>query len=145
MKRILMGVLMVLIFCGVALADNRGVAIVKSVQGDVKLKRAGRMLEVKPGDHLQSGDLLVTGKQGRTGIIFHDGSVLTLDQKSMLRIKEFVFVPIEKKFKFNLIMKKGSALFESGKISKLSPDMFRFEIPEGTIGIRGTKFLVEVR
>ena len=54
-------------------------------------------------------------------MIFHDGSVLTLEEKSFLRIKEFVFLPIEKKFNFHLYLKKGGALFESGKIGTLSP------------------------
>ncbi len=42
-------------------------------------------------------------------------------------------------------MSKGLATFESGKIGKLSPESVRFRIPEGTIGIRGTKFYVEVK
>jgi hypothetical protein len=33
---------------------------------------------------------------------------------------------------------------ETGKIGKLAPQNFAFQIPQGTIGIRGTKFIVDV-
>ena len=87
----------------------------------------------------------MTGSNSRVGVIFRDGSVLSLEGNSFLRIKEFIFQPIEDKFDFKLFLKKGTALFESGKIGTLSPKSFRFEIPQGTVGIRGTKFLVEVK
>ena len=42
-------------------------------------------------------------------------------------------------------LKKGKAVFSSGKIGKLSPESVKFRIPEGIIGIRGTQFAVEVK
>ena len=139
-----MGLLTGFLLCGSAIAAD-DIAIVKQAQGDVTIKRVGELLAVRQSDKLQAGDILITGKNSRVGVIFHDGSVLSLEEKSFLRIKKFVFKPIENTFKFNLQLKKGAALFESGKIGILSPEDFTFEIPEGTIGIRGTKFLVEVR
>jgi hypothetical protein len=121
------------------------IAIIKNVQGLVKVKRSDQILKAQQSDNLQTGDILITGKDSQVGVIFHDGSVLSLEGNSFLRIKEFEFIPIENKFKFDLKLKKGTALFESGKIGTLSPENFSFEVPEGTIGIRGTKFLVEVR
>jgi len=145
MKHLLRGWLVVLCLCMVAVAADSGVAIVKRVQGKVEVKRAGKLLPVAAGDHLRAGDLLLTASDSRAGLIFNDGSTLNLGEKSMLRIKTFVFVPVEDKFDFNLRLDQGTALFESGKIGKLAPEKFKFEIPEGTIGIRGTKFLVEVK
>lgn len=136
--------LIVLLFCTSAIANDE-IAIVKQVHGKVTIKRAGEILTVQQRDKLQAGDILMTAGASSVGVIFHDGSVLSLEEKSFLRIKEFIFEPIESKFKFNLQMKKGAALFESGKIGVLAPEVFTFEIPEGTIGIRGTKFLVEVK
>jgi hypothetical protein len=121
------------------------IAIIKNVQGLVKVKRSDQILKAQQSDNLQTGDILITGKDSQVGVIFHDGSVLSLEGNSFLRIKEFEFIPIENKFKFDLKLKKGTALFESGKIGTLSPENFSFEVPEGSIGIRGTKFLVEVR
>jgi len=121
------------------------IAIIKNMQGSVKIKRFDQILTAQQGDNLQAGDILITDKNSQVGVIFHDGSVLSLKESSFLRIKEFEFIPIENKFKFKLKLKKGTALFESGKIGTLSPENFSLEVPEGTIGIRGTKFLVEVR
>ncbi len=143
MKHLLRGWLLVLLALSLAAAAGSGMAIVKEVHGRVEVKRAGRLSPVSVGDHLEAGDLLLTGAGSRAGVIFHDGSVLNLGEKSLLRIKAFVYVPLEKKFDFKLRLEQGRALFESGKIGKLAPEDFKFEIPEGTIGIRGTKFLVE--
>lgn len=139
-----MVLLIAVLVCGTALAAD-DIAIVKQVQGKVTIKRAGEIFAVKPSDRLQTGDILITGANAQVGVIFHDGSVLSLEEKSFLRVKEFIFQPIESKFNFHLYLKKGAALFESGKIGKLSPKNFTFEIPEGVVGIRGTKFLLEVR
>ncbi|MCK5826045.1 MAG: FecR domain-containing protein [Desulfuromusa sp.] len=141
---IITGLFVCFLFCGSVFASD-GIAIVKQVQGTVTVKRAGEALPVEQGDRLRAGDILITGGDGHIGVIFHDGSILSLGERSFLRVEDFVFKPIESEFKFNLDLKKGTALFESGKIGTLSPEDFTFTIPEGTIGIRGTKFLVEVR
>jgi len=38
---------------------------------------------------------------------------------------------------------KGTIVFESGKIGKLAPEKVTIKVPQGIIGIRGTKFIVE--
>lgn len=124
---------------------NEGIAIVKQAVGDVSVKRQGMVKPIKQRDRLFREDVLITGEASSVGVIFHDGSVLSLGEKSHLVIEEFIFQPIEQKFQFDINMNKGTAIFESGKIGTLSPESFRFKIPEGTIGIRGTKFLVEVK
>lgn len=144
MKRWVFGVLIGLWVCSSALAGE-GIAIVKQAQGKVSVKRSGEIIGLALSDKLQSGDILITGSGGRVGVIFHDGSVLALEENSLLRIKAFEFRPLENRFKFNLQLKKGTSVFESGKIGTLAPEDFSFEVPEGTIGIRGTKFLVEVK
>lgn len=126
-----------------AFADEVG--FVKESVGDVKVKRSDDYIAVKAKDRLQVGDILITGKSSRVGVIFDDGSTISLDESSYLEIENFVFKPIEEIYKFNLQLNKGSALFESGKIGKISPESFEFKIPEGVIGVRGTKFLVKVK
>lgn len=143
MARCLLAVISLLLLSIPALAED--IAIIKNVQGTVKIKRSDEILTAQKSDNLQAGDILITEKESHVGVIFHDGSILSLRENSFLRITEFQFKPIEDKFKFKLKLKKGAALFESGKIGTLAPDDFSFEVPEGTIGIRGTKFLVEVR
>jgi hypothetical protein len=121
------------------------IAIVKTVNGEVFAKRDNSMLALKAGNQLQVGDTLITKSSSSVGVIFHDGTVLSLGENSILSIDEFLFKPTEKEFKFDIDMRKGLASFESGKIGKLSPQSVKFRVPEGTVGIRGTKFYVEVK
>lgn len=143
MTRLLLLLLTALLLAAPTWADD--IAIIKTVKGDVKIKRSDEIISAEQSDNLEPGDILITGKNSHIGVIFHDGSVLSLKENSFLRISEFEFKPIEDKFKFKLKLKKGAALFESGKIGTLSPEDFSFEVPEGTIGIRGTRFLVEIK
>ncbi len=143
MKQSLIMLLVTLLFATTSFAGN-GIAIVKQIEGDVTVKHDGEISRIIQGDDLNAGDTLITGKNSHVGIIFHDGSILSMKENSFLLIKEFIFQPIEQTFDFKLFLKKGTVLFESGKIGTLSPDNFSLEVPEGTIGIRGTKFLVEV-
>ena len=121
------------------------IAIVKKASGEAFAKRNNRMISLKRGEQLYQGDVLITKKNGKLGIIFDDGTLLSLGENSILNINKYIFKPASNNFDINLDMKKGLAAFESGKIGKLSPKSVKFKIPEGTIGIRGTKFLVEVK
>ncbi len=122
-----------------------GIAIVKKVSGDTYIKRMDKNIKVKTGDQLQKNDIIITKKNSSIGVIFHDGTLLSLGENSVLSIDKYVFKPSTKDFAFDLDMKKGLATFESGKIGKLAPKVVNFRVPEGTIGIRGTKFYVEVK
>ncbi len=122
-----------------------GIAIVKKIGGEVFVKRNSHLISLKAGEQLYEGDILITKKNGKIGIIFDDGTLLSLGENSILNINKYIFKPASNNFDINLDMKKGLAAFESGKIGKLSPKSVKFKIPEGTIGIRGTKFLVEVK
>lgn len=124
---------------------KENIAIIKDLQGSVKIKRGAKVILAQKSDNLHIGETLITSANSRIGVIFKDGSVLSLGEKSSLKITVFEFVPISKKFDFKLKLDKGTVLFESGKIGKLAPEKFELQVPDGTIGIRGTKFLVEVR
>ncbi len=121
------------------------IAIVKKISGKVFAKRDAKMIVLAPGTKLFQGDILITKKDSKVGIIFDDGTLLSLGENSILNINRYIFKPATNNFDIDLDMKKGLAAFQSGKIGKLSPKSVKFKIPEGTIGIRGTKFLVQVR
>jgi len=121
------------------------IAIVKKVSGDIFVKRAEKNIKISIGDQLQEGDLISTKKNSNVGMVFHDGTMLSLGENSILSVDKYIFKPLAKKFVFDINMKKGLATFESGKIGKLAPESVKFRVPEGTVGIRGTKFYVEVK
>ena len=120
------------------------VAIIKNLTGSVKIKRVYDILPVEVGTHLKIGDILITDQDSSVGVIFNDGTRLSLGEKSHILIETYIFEPQNSNFSFELNMTKGKALFESGKFGVLAPSSVKFKVPEGTIGIRGTKFYVDI-
>ncbi len=121
------------------------VAMVKKLDGDVSIKRMDNNIKSSLGQKLYEKDIVTTGKNGTVSIVFNDGSILNLTENSIIAIDNFVFKPATKDFNFALNMKKGKGIFESGKIGKISPESFKLKFPDGVVGIRGTKFLLEVK
>ncbi|MET1024384.1 MAG: FecR domain-containing protein, partial [Pseudoxanthomonas sp.] len=58
-------------------------------------------------------------------------------------VRDYVFEPKEAKFSFSLYLDKGSAIYESGKIGRLAPESVKIDTPTATVGVRGTRFLIE--
>jgi hypothetical protein len=121
------------------------VGIIKKSTGEVEVKRGKKVISVKAGYSLKNGDILMTKSKSSVGITFDDGTVLSLDEKAIFVINKFKVKPEKKEFDVDLYLKKGKAVFSSGKVGKLAPKSVKFRIPEGIIGIRGTKFAVEVK
>jgi len=121
------------------------VAMVKTITGTVNVKRNKNTLPLKVGSTLKKGDIIISKAKSSIGIIFDDGTRISLGEKAIFVIKEFKVNPDKKEYDVDLRLKKGKAIFNSGKIGKLSPKSVKFYIPEGVIGIRGTSFAVEAK
>jgi len=135
-------VILLLILSSLTFAN---VALVKKISGMVEVKRKGKVISIKKGSSLRNGDIILTKSKSSIGIIFDDGSLVSLGEKAIFVINNYVVKPSKKDYDVDLELKKGKAMFSSGKISKLAPKAVKFRIPEGAIGIRGTKFVVEVK
>lgn len=136
------GALAVLMAVSLLACDE--IALIKSVQGDVTLKRVKETFPAQRGGVICENDLIQTGEKGMIGVSFNDGTLLSIGSKSMLVVDTYLFAPSQKKFAFDLTLHKGTAAFESGRIGKLAPQKVRFKTSQGIVGIRGTKFVVEV-
>lgn len=119
------------------------VASVKSAEGAAQILREGRALAAAPGDHVLRGDVLHTD-DGRMAVLFRDDTALSLGPDTEIAVSEFLFAPHEGNLDFLLKMSKGSAAFVTGQLGKIRPEAFRVETPQATIGIRGTRFVVNV-
>ncbi len=136
---------LVLIFIfSLSVMASESVAFIKSIKGDVNIKRESGLIQAKKGEKLFSHDVIHTGEKGGIGLSFNDGTRISVGEKSVLEIDDYLFDPSKKAFRFDLSLRKGSAVFESGRIGKLAPEKVSFKVPQGVVGIRGTKFLVEV-
>ncbi|MBA3035988.1 MAG: hypothetical protein FP814_05785 [Desulfobacterium sp.] len=128
--------------CLAASSDHIG--IVKSLAGDVVIVRSDKTIKAEPNMKLIKGDLVITGTDGKVGLIFEDDTVISMGSNSKILIENFIFQPSEKKLSFIAKFFKGTASILSGQIATLAPEMFCFETPLATVGIRGTHFLVKV-
>ena len=143
--RLIMVICCAIIACAnFAFASDTVIGSVKTATGKSTIVRDGAAISANVGARLFQNDVLETGDDGALGIIFRDNTILSLGPNSKITINEFVFIPAEEKFSFVTKMLKGTASYISGLIVKLSPDSARFETPTAMIGIRGTRFLVQV-
>ncbi|MCK4440532.1 MAG: FecR domain-containing protein [Sulfurovaceae bacterium] len=124
---------------------SQNVGLIKSINGTVNIKRDNKIISIKKGDKIKNKDIIITKANSSIGIIFNDGSRLSLGSKSIFKINNFIVKPDKHQFDVNMKLEKGKALFSSGKIGKVSPKSVKFKVPEGVVGIRGTEFLVEVK
>lgn len=134
--------MLMMLMSSLLLAD---VGIVKKLKGTVEVTRAKKVILLKKGSRLQNGDMIITKSKSSIGIIFDDGTRVSLGAKAIFVINKFIVKPSKKKYDVDLDLKKGKAVFSSGKVGKLAPKSVKFRIPEGIIAIRGTKFAVEVK
>jgi len=135
---------LLLLFPLAASAADEIVGSIKTVQGQATVIRSGNPIEAHPGIRLLRSDVLRTGADGRVGVIFRDDTLLSLGSDTEVAIEEFVFAPGEDRLGLVLRMARGVATFLSGKIAKLKPEAVRVETPVGTVGVRGTRFLIRI-
>ena len=120
------------------------IAMVKLLKGKVSATMDSKVVNLEVGSLLDEKMIIQTSSGSSTTIVFNDNSILVLGENSILNLKKYTFKPEEKKYEFKLFLKIGAATFESGEIGVVAPESFTFEIPQGTVAIRGTKFAVKV-
>jgi len=138
---LLMVVLMM--FSSISLATER-IGLVKTYQPVATAIRNGVEVKLEVGSEIFEGDTIATDSEGAVGIIFSDGAVLTLGPSGKLIVEQFLFKPAEKNVSFLSRVMKGSVAFVSGAIGRISPGSVKFVTPTATLGLRGTKILIEV-
>jgi len=138
---VLLGIL--LLFSPTLMADGR-IGLVKTYGPAAYVIRQGIQNNLQIGAEIFQGDTIVTESSGAVGIIFSDGSVLTLGPSGKIIIEDFLLNPAQQKVSFLSRVIKGSVAFVSGAIGRISPEAVQFKTPTATLGLRGTKILVQV-
>ncbi len=131
-------------FASIAMAQDEHVALVKNVSGNVKVMRDKSEIVVVPGTQLMRMDTVISGPHSTAGIVFKDGTLLTVGASSEIEISRYLFQPSKAKYDFSLYLKKGKAIYSSGKLGKLSPQSVKLNTPRAAVGVRGTRFIVKV-
>lgn len=126
------------------MAKIESVGFVKSVSGEVFIISSSLSVRAVPNMKIMQGDVIATGADSSTGLIFEDDTVVSIGPNSEIEIQSFMFNPVEKDLSFVARMVKGTFSFITGQIAKLAPRNVKLETPDATLGVRGTKLLVKI-
>ena len=139
---VLFSVLAILLPLGTAQAEEIG--RIKGAVGDASIEREGESIKPKPGQVLQQSDVLQTGANGRVAATFVDNSRFSAGPNTRVELSKFAYDPTTEEGEFVTSVEKGSLAIISGKIAKSEPDAMKVKLPSAILGVRGTRFIVEV-
>jgi len=128
---------------GAALGDPVGQ--VTQIRGTVVVTRAdGTEEQLQAGSPIYQDDVISSGADGAVGINFVDNSSMSMAANGRMVIDTLVFDSGQGNGQqvFDLI--QGAFAFASGQIGAADPDNVMVRSPVATIGIRGTRFAVNV-
>ncbi|MDC3049638.1 FecR domain-containing protein [Candidatus Pelagibacter sp.] len=133
-------IIMFLTFASVANASNNSfVGVIGAAIGDIKNQKNENLSN---GSKIFFGDTIISKSKSNAQILFLDQTVLTLGEETELTIDEFVYDPNSQDGSFVSTVKTGTVKFITGQISKKNPDNLEVKVPAGTLGARGTEFVV---
>ncbi len=133
-------IFVILTFTSVANASNNGfVGVIGAAIGEIKNQKNESLSN---GSKIFFGDTIISKSKSNAQILFLDQTVLTLGEETELTIDEFVYDPNSQDGSFVSTVKTGTVKFITGQISKKNPDNLEVKVPAGTLGARGTEFVV---
>ena len=116
--------------------EKQLIGIVGAVSGTIKTPTR----ELKTGDKIYLNETIFAGADSGTQILLLDQSTFTIGSDSEVIMDTFIYDPKTNDGKIVASVKQGSLKVISGLISKKNPDSLTVEVPEGTLGSRGTEF-----
>jgi len=125
-------------------ADGAPIGYVKTVDGEASVLTGGQSVRAEVGTPVHTGSVLRTGAKGTMGVTFKDETVMSFGPNTELTVDEYLYAPSQGKLKLASKLSRGSLNYMSGVIAKLQPDAVSVKTPTGTIGTRGTHFVVRV-
>lgn len=117
--------------------------IIESASGSVSVTHGGQTRPAQVGMQLLPGARIATGPNSYTEIKLRDETGLAIGPDCRMRISRFRFDPTTNVGSMLLTVVKGALRVTTGLIGQHDPDAVRFRTMVGTIGIRGTQFIVE--
>ncbi len=114
-----------------------------NVSGSVSVLQGSQIRPARVRMELLPGDRVVTGPGGYAEIKLRDDTVLAMGPDSRIRISRFRFSPDTKSGNMLLTVIKGALRVTTGLIGRRDPDAVQIRTIVGTVGLRGTQFIVE--
>jgi hypothetical protein len=126
---------------GALLASAQAVAegALASMSGDVRVGNNPAL----PQQRIVSGSTITTGVGAQAIVKFDDDQQVVLNENTTFRVTDFRYRAAEPRADravFDLL--RGALRFISGVVGARNPNVVRLRVPQATIGIRGTDFMV---
>tara|TARA_B100001029_G_scaffold130276_1_gene109218 strand:+ start:1379 stop:1957 length:579 start_codon:yes stop_codon:yes gene_type:complete len=115
------------------------IGVIGAAIGEIKNQNNEKL---ENGSKIFYGDTIISDSQSNAQILFLDQTVLTLGSDTELTIDEFIYDPESHEGSFVSNVKSGTVKFITGQISNKNPDNLEVKFPSGTLGARGTEFVV---
>ena len=131
--------LIFLLFSSSNVIANEMIGIVAVGIGDISNQNNEKLTT---GSKIYFGDTIVVKAQSNAQILLLDETALTVGEKSEITIDEFIYDPQSKVGKIVSNIKIGTVKIITGEISKKNPENLEVNIPTGSVGARGTEFVV---
>lgn len=129
---------------GMATQVSADIGRVKIASGLATVLRGSETITAAPGLVLEQGDTFVTGKNGRIGITFNDNTRFATGPNSRVAVTDYAFDDTTHQGQFLTRVDRGVLAVVSGQIAKSKKDAMRVKTPSSLLGVRGTRFVVEV-
>ena len=118
---------------------NEVIGVIAAGIGDISNQKSEKL---STDSKIYFGDTIIVRVQSNAQILLLDETALTIGEKSELTIDDFVYDPQSKVGKIVSNIKIGTVRVITGEISKNNPDNLEVNVPTGSIGARGTEFVV---
>ncbi|MAQ98328.1 MAG: hypothetical protein CMD50_03455 [Gammaproteobacteria bacterium] len=118
---------------------NEVIGVIAAGIGDITNQKNEKL---ETGSKIYFGDTIIVKAQSNAQILLLDETALTIGEKSELTIDDFVYDPKSKVGKIVSNIKIGTVRVITGEISNKNPDNLEVNIPTGSVGARGTEFVV---
>ena len=135
-------ILIILVFLTVPNLSNANkdfIGVIGAAVGEIKNQDNESL---QNGSKIFFGDTIVSKQNANAQILFIDQTVLTLGEDTEMTIDEFIYDPNSKEGSFVSSVKSGTVKFITGQISKKNPENLEIKVPSGSLGARGTEFVV---
>ena len=120
-------------------ANTDFIGVIGAAVGKITNQNNEKLLN---GSKIFFGDTIISNQNSNAQILFLDQTILTLGEDTELTIDEFIYDPSSHDGSFVSNVKSGTVKFITGQISKKNPENLEVKFPSGTLGARGTEFVV---
>ena len=125
--------------------QDENIGKVVAVRGAVvAVAEDGQKRDLALNGQVFARDVIETGI-GRVQLMFKDNTLITLGRNTKMALTAYVWDPENKKAEMETQIREGSFRIMGGAITRMAPEKFKTTSVSGTIGIRGSMYVGNLR